>query len=81
MPKASPKPVVQPGTEFPHGIGRAATNALTLAGYTRLKQLTKVSAADLLKLHGVGPKAIVVLREALAERGLAFAGEKAPPAL
>ena len=76
MPTASPKPLVRPGTDFPHGIGGPATDALRLQGYTRLKQLVKVSEADLLKLHGVGPKAISVLRAALAERGLAFAPGK-----
>jgi hypothetical protein len=76
MPKDASKPRVRPGTDFPHGIGGPATDALRLAGYTRLKQLAKVSEADLLKLHGVGPKAISVLRAALAERGLAFAAAK-----
>jgi hypothetical protein len=37
-----------------------------------LEQLAQVSEADLLKLHGVGPKAIRRLREVLDERGLAF---------
>ena len=54
-------------------IGAPATRALTAAGYTQLAQLTKVSEADLLKLHGVGPKAISILRETLAAQGLAFA--------
>jgi hypothetical protein len=31
--------------------------------------------SDLLKLHGVGPKAGHILRETLAERGLSFAKE------
>ena len=55
---------------LPRGIGRAATGALLAAGYTDLAQLDGVPAADLLRLHGVGPKAVTVLREALAERGL-----------
>ena len=33
-----------------------------------------MSKADLLKLHGMGPKAIELLRQALAERGLSFGG-------
>jgi len=37
--------------------------------------LTQVRAAELLKLHGVGPKAIRILRETLAAKGLAFADE------
>ncbi len=59
--------------DLPYGIGRPAASALTSAGYTRLEQLTAVTEADILKLHGVGPKAVRVLRDALAARGLAFA--------
>jgi hypothetical protein len=43
------------------------------AGYTRLDQLTKVTEAELRALHGMGPKAIRQLRDALAERGQSFA--------
>nr|WP_260408155.1 DNA-binding protein [Planomonospora venezuelensis] len=44
------------------------------AGYTRLEQLTGVTEAELLALHGVGPKAVRILRDTLAERGLSFRG-------
>jgi predicted flap endonuclease-1-like 5' DNA nuclease len=60
-------------TEFPHGIGKVARRELALNGYTRYEQLTKVSAAELLRIHGIGPKAIRILAEELATRGLAFA--------
>ena len=56
-------------------IGAPAQRALTAAGYTRLEQLTEVRSDDLLQLHGVGPKAIRILREALSEKGLSFANE------
>jgi deazaflavin-dependent oxidoreductase (nitroreductase family) len=55
------------------GLSQPAQRALKAEGYTRLEQLADVSEADLLKLHGVGPKAIEVLRPALAAQGLAFA--------
>jgi len=55
------------------GLSQPAQRALKAAGYTRLDQLAGVSEADLLKLHGVGPKAIATLRPALAAQGLAFA--------
>lgn len=55
-------------------IGKVARRELAIAGYTRLEQLTRVSEADLAGLHGVGPKALSILRVALAERGWAFAG-------
>jgi predicted flap endonuclease-1-like 5' DNA nuclease len=63
------------GTEFPHGIGRVAKRALAANGYTRYEQLTTANVADLLKIHGVGPKAIRILREELASRGRSFADE------
>jgi predicted flap endonuclease-1-like 5' DNA nuclease len=51
-------------TAFPK-IGAPATRALNNAGYTHLEQLANVSEAELLKLHGMGPKAIRILRETL----------------
>ena len=43
---------------LPGNIGAPATRALTAAGYTRLSRLADVPAAELAKLHGVGPKAL-----------------------
>jgi hypothetical protein len=60
-------------TEFPREIGRTALRELAFDGFTRYEQLTKVSAKDLLKIHGVGPKAVRILGEELATRGLTFA--------
>ncbi|AHH95694.1 hypothetical protein GCM10010174_52830 [Kutzneria viridogrisea] len=59
-------------TEFTPRIGKTARRVLALNGYTRYEQLTRVSSAELLKIHGVGPKAIRILGEELAARGLAF---------
>jgi uncharacterized protein YdhG (YjbR/CyaY superfamily) len=68
-----------PNSDFPK-IGAPATRALEAAGYANLKQLTKVTEAELAQLHGVGPKALGILREALHVEGLSFkqggAGEK-----
>jgi hypothetical protein len=50
-------------------IGRPATSALTLQGITTLAQVAERTEAELLALHGVGPKAIRILREALAAAG------------
>ncbi len=58
--------------DLPRNIGAPAIGALTAAGYTDLDKLDGVPAAALLALHGVGPKAIRLLREALAERGLSL---------
>lgn len=63
----------RPEGDLPKSIGAPARRALAAAGYTQLAQLTAVSEAELLRLHGVGPKATRLLREALAAQGLAFA--------
>jgi hypothetical protein len=61
-------------TEYPQRLGRTARRELALHGYTRYDQLTGVTPAQLLAIHGVGPKAVRILGEELAARGLAFAG-------
>ncbi len=59
--------------DLPSGLSQPAVRALTGAGYTRLEQLAGVQEAELLKLHGMGPKGIRTLRAALEARGLSFA--------
>lgn len=61
-------------SDFPK-LAAPAQRALAQAGYSRLDQLTKVSEADLKKLHGIGPNALKQLRLALEAKGLSFAGE------
>jgi hypothetical protein len=46
--------------------------ALLGAGITRLEQVTQLSELALGKLHGMGPKALGLLREALTARNLKF---------
>lgn len=65
---------------FPPKLSQPAVRALLGAGYTRLERLTEITAAETLKLHGMGPGGIRMLRQELAARGLAFAGESAPTA-
>lgn len=62
----------QPESDLPRAIGAPARRALAGAGITRLDQLTWWTETELLRLHGMGPKAVSALREALAARGLAF---------
>ena len=59
-------------TEFPREIGKTARRVLALNGLTTFDQLTEVSEAELNALHGVGPKALRILSECLAARGLNF---------
>jgi len=58
-------------SNFPK-ISAPAMRALEAAGYTSLKQLTKVTEAELGQLHGMGPKALGILRETLKAQGLSF---------
>jgi hypothetical protein len=61
-----------PESGLPGNIGAPATRALTTAGYTELRQLANVPAAELGKLHGVGPKALKLLQEALEQQGMSL---------
>jgi hypothetical protein len=72
-PAAAPPAGTPPASDFPAGIGQPALRALNAAGYTQLEQLTGVTESDLRKLHGMGPKALGLLRSALLSRGLSFA--------
>jgi predicted flap endonuclease-1-like 5' DNA nuclease len=65
-------PVERPADELPRSIGRPATNALHLEGIYRLDQVAERSEQELMALHGVGPRAIRLLREALAAEGTSF---------
>jgi hypothetical protein len=58
---------------FPSNLSQPARRALAGAGYTRLEQLTGTSEAEIKQLHGMGPKAIGQLRQALDASGLSFA--------
>lgn len=58
---------------LPAALAAPAQRALAGAGYTHLEQLTQVTEAEILALHGMGPKAMELLRGALAEQGLQFA--------
>lgn len=60
-------------SELPHALGKVARRELAHHGYTRLDQLGGASASALLAIHGVGPKAIRLLTEFLAERGESLA--------
>lgn len=50
-------------------IGAPATRALASIGITRLDHVADRSQAELLALHGFGPRALRILNEALTARG------------
>jgi hypothetical protein len=55
-------------TELPK-IGSPATRALAAEGIATLEAAAGLGKKRLLALHGVGPRAIRILREALAAKG------------
>ena len=63
----------KPTSGFLSLLSAPARSALAQAGISTLAELSQHSQAEILKLHGVGPKTLPVLRQALDEAGLAFA--------
>ena len=57
---------------FPPGVSGPALRALKAAGVRSLADLTRWTEADLAALHGMGPKALGVLRAALKASGRTF---------
>ena len=51
-------------------IAAPAMRALHSAGYTTLRQLANTPRRQLAELHGMGPKALTIVEQALAEHGL-----------
>ena len=62
----------RPESELPHSIGKPATQALVLAGYSRIEQLHGVSEKEIKQLHGIGANAIKTLKAVMTEKGLSF---------
>lgn len=50
-------------------IGKPATGALAAIGITTLEAAAALGERKLLAMHGIGPKAVAILRQALAKRG------------
>lgn len=69
----SPSSAQPAGDDWTAGLSNPARRALAAAGITRLEQLARFSEAELLALHGFGPKSIRILTPVLAARGLTFA--------
>lgn len=67
-------PDIRPVGDLPDEIGKTAARELAHHGITGLQQVAEHSKKELLAIHGVGPKAIAVLGEALAAKGLDYKG-------
>jgi len=59
-------------TELPK-TSRPAEAALAEAGIASLEDLARRTEREVLALHGMGPKALGILKATLAERGMSFA--------
>ena len=57
---------------FAAGLSAPAKRALENKGIKTLEQLANYSEADILALHGIGPSALPILRQALAAQELSF---------
>ncbi|MEO8030743.1 MAG: DNA-binding protein [Gemmatimonadota bacterium] len=58
-----------PSHDFPPGVAAPARRALASVGITRVADAAKYSEAQLAQLHGMGPKALGILKLELKRRG------------
>lgn len=61
-----------PSADFPKGVSQPATRALASIGVTKVSQLAKHREADVAALHGMGPKALGILKTELEASGKSF---------
>jgi hypothetical protein len=62
----------KPETGFLSKLSNPARNALEVNSITMLTELAKYSEREVLKLHGMGPHWIPILRQALMDVGMSF---------
>lgn len=67
-------PDVRPVGDLPDSIGKTAARELSLHRITTLETVAAQSKKELLAIHGVGPKAVAILGEALKGKGLTYRG-------
>jgi ERCC4-type nuclease len=59
-------------SSLPIKLAKPAQRALAAAGIASLHDFMKITEAELAKLHGIGPNALVAIRQALKEHNLSF---------
>ena len=57
---------------LPSGLASPALRALAATNIRTLEDFTRMTESELLQLHGMGPKAIATIREAMRATGLRF---------
>lgn len=65
-------------SHLPPAIGQPARRAFNGAGIENLRDFAGFTEKELLALHGVGPRALRIIRAALDEHGVNFANEDSP---
>ena len=60
--------MLKPMSDFPPSMGKVAPRELALNGIYTLQQSTQYSEEELLAIHGVGPKAVRIIKEELARK-------------
>ena len=63
----------KPESGFLSLLSAPARGALEYAGISTITKLSQLSEQEILKLHGMGPKSLPTLRQALHDAWLAFA--------
>ena len=62
----------KPKGGFLSKLSSPARNALVHEGIDTLQELSKYTEKEILKLHGIGPASLPILRTSLEEEGLSF---------
>lgn len=57
---------------FPPGLSRPALRALEHANIRSMSQLAQRSESEIMALHGMGPKGVRLLKQALGQQGRRF---------
>jgi DNA-directed RNA polymerase alpha subunit len=64
----------KPESGFLSKLSSPARNALVHEGIDTLEKLSKYTEKEILKIHGIGPASLPIMRTSLEEEGLAFKG-------
>jgi DNA-directed RNA polymerase alpha subunit len=65
----------KPESGFLSKLSNPARSAMEANGITTITELANYSEREILKLHGIGPRSLPTLRQALVDAGLSFKDE------
>ena len=64
----------KPASGFLSKLSSPARNALVYEGIDTLQKLSRYTEKEILKIHGIGPASLPIMRTSLEEEGLSFKG-------